>query len=1657
MSEKKRTVVVLGMHRAGTSVATRLLSYLGASLPATLLKPDQDNVLGYWESLPLNDFHEDLLSSAGSCWYDIKRFPESWYALDAASEFKNRALTVLQAEYGDSSLFVLKDPRVCRIVPFWLDVLETFGAEPLFAIALRNPLEVAASLQVRDGLSKAHSLLLWLQHTLEAERQTRGHRRTCFFYEDLLDRPTDVLAATASELGLELPPLFSASRSEIDGFVSRQHRHHFFSEGDLNSHEDVSRWVKRTFAALRHLKNEAELTAELDLVWAEYEVAHRVFAPVVTNAALSNPPPHLQSHFEGWVRRVDESERASQGLITALQRELKSNHDLLVTQVKETRADYQRRIEEARQEIDRLSREVAERDRDARQTQGELETLRAEVETQSSELQHLVKELSARDETIDRIRDEAADREARAGVELQHLLGQFTLLRSQHETREENSRSSVHKALGRIASLFVRARERFDPQYYVARYRDVAESKWDPWMHYLLFGRKEQRRPGPDDRSFVRHLELRVVAESGLFSEEYYATHNPDVIQAGRDPLEHFLDTGAWEGRKPSEGFDPNYYLRTYPDVEPTRLNPLAHYLWLGSIGGRRPTPLPQAPSRKSVAYGEVTSEEGVPEPEMHFQLAESDINLIAFYLPQFHPFPENDDFWGKGFTEWTNTTRARPLFEGHDQPRRPGELGFYDLRVKEIQRRQIELAKMYGIHGFCYHYYWFDGKPVMDGPLQRLLENQDLDFPFCLHWANEPWTASWDGYHKSRVLLDQNHSPEDDISFIRHIERALHDERYIRVRGRPLLAVYRPGLFPDIRSTVDRWREHCVRSGVGEPYMVVTQQSFDGRVDPSDYGFDAALEFPPHNLPVPDVRDRVKLYDSDFEGFIGDYAAVKQASLTRPVPTYKLFRGIMPGFDCTARRKNASIFIENTPDSYQEWLEGLCRYTRANLPRDERFIFLNAWNEWAEGAYLEPDQSHGYAFLNRTARAVRKYSKEAYSRRILFIGHDAARAGAQMMLLDMIEWIARRTSTEVVLLVGKGGELLHRYQELAEVLVLEDSGSLQLSAAERKQQVREFVGDHVDLIYINTVAAAELLPLFDSLKAPIITHVHELERSIQRFTSGQAMKELVRRSSKFIAASPPVADNLSRNHDVDPDRIETINSFIQPQDTSDAERQRSAMRKRLELGPDHVAVFGCGTRDWRKGPDLFVDVAALLAKEGLSGFRFFWIGGEIDGDYENLEASVEGRNLEPYVSFLGPQQSPRDYFRAGDIFLLPSREDPFPLVCLEAADCGLPIICFASAGGMPDFVEDDAGFVVPHEDVAAMAAAVARLIRDSEERRIRGETARQKLNERHVVEIGMPEIFQIVRTVAQSPPLVSVIIPSYNYDQYLKGRLTSIFRQTFQDFEIIVEDDCSTDNTLSILSTYHSHRNLRVETHSRNQGTFAMWAEGLKAASGSIIWIAEEDDLCEPTFLEKLIPLFDDTRVTVAYCQSSVINERGSVSGDYTLCFPDISESKWLQPYVQTGEREIKEGLAVKNFILNSSSVLFRKPNIQKACMILKQYRLSGDWALYLYMLKDGYIAYSPEHLNNHRRHNASVVGKLANTNVPIEEASRIHSFAIEHYDVDEDLKHRMADYAFHLWQERNPDMPSNDFWKVYQVDHSADTRTSVAASGSMQRQAGS
>jgi lipopolysaccharide biosynthesis protein len=346
-----------------------------------------------------------------------------------------------------------------------------------------------------------------------------------------------------------------------------------------------------------------------------------------------------------------------------------------------------------------------------------------------------------------------------------------------------------------------------------------------------------------------------------------------------------------------------------------------------------------------------------------------SDVRLVAFYLPQFHPIAENDAWWGEGFTEWTNVRRARPNFVGHVQPRVPTELGYYDLRDPVTRRAQADLARACGIHGFCYYYYWFNGRRLLERPLDQVLTSGEPDFPFCVCWANENWTRRWDG-RNDEILVAQMYSPENESALIAELLPLFRDRRYIRVRGRPLVVIYRANLLPDPRRATGTFRRVAREAGEAEPYLAMVH--VPGMASPLEWGFDAGVEFPPHSTEAVPLTEQIEKLNPSFVGDVWDYVSAAQYAIGRSLPDFPLHRGVMAGWDNTPRlQNNGHVFVNAHPDNYRRWLAAIVAQTREKQAPEDRIVFINAWNEWGEGCYLEPDAQFGRGYLEATRAAL--------------------------------------------------------------------------------------------------------------------------------------------------------------------------------------------------------------------------------------------------------------------------------------------------------------------------------------------------------------------------------------------------------------------------------------------------------------------------------------------------------------------------------------------------------------------------------------------------------------------------------------------------------------------------------------------------------------
>jgi len=362
---------------------------------------------------------------------------------------------------------------------------------------------------------------------------------------------------------------------------------------------------------------------------------------------------------------------------------------------------------------------------------------------------------------------------------------------------------------------------------------------------------------------------------------------------------------------------------------------------------------------------------------------------VISFYLPQFHPIAENNEWWGKGFTEWTNVSQAKPRFAGHHQPQIPADLGFYDLRLDETREAQANLAKEYRVHGFCYYHYWFNGHMLLDRPFNELLASGKPDFPFCLCWANENWTRAWDGLDR-QVLIKQDYTKEDADHHIQWFIKAFRDDRYIKIDGRPLLLIYRLDHIPDIKEMILSWRTTVREAGFPDFYLSAVKNGFveieDNKI--LGLGFDAIVDFQPdrRDFPSPqgfkpwlyrlarrvlpdELYQRIKL--SVQANNIVNYRAMVEGMMLKPwASSYRKFPCVFPSWDNSARRNSATIIQNDDPAVYGKWLKHAIKDVQS-YPESERIVFINAWNEWAEGCHLEPDRKHGHAFLEQTRDAI--------------------------------------------------------------------------------------------------------------------------------------------------------------------------------------------------------------------------------------------------------------------------------------------------------------------------------------------------------------------------------------------------------------------------------------------------------------------------------------------------------------------------------------------------------------------------------------------------------------------------------------------------------------------------------------------------------------
>ncbi|MCI9485900.1 MAG: glycosyltransferase [Lachnospiraceae bacterium] len=636
---------------------------------------------------------------------------------------------------------------------------------------------------------------------------------------------------------------------------------------------------------------------------------------------------------------------------------------------------------------------------------------------------------------------------------------------------------------------------------------------------------------------------------------------------------------------------------------------------------------------------------------------------------------------------------------------------------------------------------------------------------------------------------------------------------------------------------------------------------------------------------------------------------------------------------------------------------------------------------------------------------------------KILVVVHEAQKAGATLLSMNIIETIRAVSDYEPVILLLSGGAIADKIRRMGICFELNQPNYLRIHEEERfRAVVDEIAGMGVKYALCNSVVTGIVLPALKERGIRTITMVHELPTSIEAYHFTDAAHMVQAYSDDVVFAAEFVKRQYVGRFPLEEGRCHVIPQGCYSEYDSLNVREKARNRKRLceALGlPLSVRlVVGCGYGNFRKGLDWFGNIALRMMKED-GRLHFVWLG-EWEEEFKTwLDHDLAVERLDNRFHWLPYMENPGYVFGGADLFLLSSREDPFPSVALEAMKQYTPVLAFERAGGIPEILADGRGIVVEYGNCGAAAAEIGALLEDRpryQEMILKAKDYVRNLTPRNYL-LSLLDIVTKgnVRTKKLPDLRVSVVIPNYNYERYLPERLDSVLKQTVPPFEVIFLDDVSSDDSVAVAREILEESGIRhkIIANTENQGCFKQWVNGIRQAEGDIIWIAEADDLCRNTFIERLLPFFEDDQVNLAYAQSEVIYENNEHSGYvYTEYTKSLDADKWSRDYVNHGEAEIIDGLGIKNTIPNASGALMRKSAFEGIDGLLSKFAVSGDWFAYVYLIRTGKIAFCSDVLNYHRRHQNSIIHQKEQDLRLFTELMEIKRFMAEQFLIPESIR---------------------------------------------------
>ncbi|WDZ80928.1 glycosyltransferase (plasmid) [Ensifer adhaerens] len=637
-----------------------------------------------------------------------------------------------------------------------------------------------------------------------------------------------------------------------------------------------------------------------------------------------------------------------------------------------------------------------------------------------------------------------------------------------------------------------------------------------------------------------------------------------------------------------------------------------------------------------------------------------------------------------------------------------------------------------------------------------------------------------------------------------------------------------------------------------------------------------------------------------------------------------------------------------------------------------------------------------------------------------VFVVHDLNVGGAPNLLASIARWFQSYTSFDVRIVAMTGGPLASKMEKIAPLYIVGAKDIHDHLVDNIRSGLMGFLGDEPAFTFVNSVVAGEYLKI-DPYNAPVFSYIHEMPAILKLFDG--KLRRVLQGSDHVFCGGHAVHSHLSRMDGIADVKLSNVPAFVDEPGINSllSKTDKSIVRKRLGLSSESRLVVGCGVAHWRKQPDVFVRMAAQIALGRARDVRFVWVGhGE---DIPKLKKLARRLGVADRVDFVGHREDFRDFLQAADVFALPSSEDPFPLVCLEAGLAGTPSVVFREATGMTAMIEPEgqapAGIAVPLGDEPAFFEAVEQLLLNENLRLAMANAARERILSSYVTDVGCSTLLATIRQVANLAPAVSVIVPNYNCAPYLKQRLDSIASQTFRDVEIILLDDASTDNSRQILTEFaNAHVEARLHLAETNGGSvFKAWERGIELAQADLVWIAEADDWCEPDFLMKAVQAFSPSGVRLVHGRSIPVDSGGVVAGDWNALYLDrISPGRWTSSFTAPAFKEVHSTLGRANTIPNASAVVTRRSSAQRAVRISAQFKLAGDWAFYLLAAAGGRISYCHEAVNYHRRHDTSVTASIEGKEPYFQELKTVGSLIDSVYGVNAS---RRAAFEKHMEQE--------------------------------------